>query len=311
METIVLLFIKIETGDYLKETRIGYLYILITVILFSTFETVSKTAAAGLDAFQCTFLRFLLGGVVLFIILLAKRDISISLKDAARLLGIGVLNVGISMNALQIAVFRPGASAALAAVIFSANPIFVALFSAIIEKEKISTSKIFGLIIGLIGIFVCFADKLGAAGDIISPLLALLSAVVYGLYTVLGRGSAMRLGSLKMNSYSFIFGSLALLPFLLVFKKPTFLFPAAVLPQVLYLAVFVTGLAYLTYFLGLQLIGASKGSLTFFLKPVLASIIAAVFINEPITPYLIFGTLLVIAGIAMVLFGDKALKRGG
>ena len=55
METIVLLFIKIETGDYLKETRIGYLYILITVILFSTFETVSKTAAAGLDAFNAHF----------------------------------------------------------------------------------------------------------------------------------------------------------------------------------------------------------------------------------------------------------------
>ena len=75
---------------------------------------------------------------MLFIILLFKKDISISLKDAAILTGIGILNVGISMNALQFAIFRPGASAALAAVIFSSNPIFVALFSAIIEKERIS-----------------------------------------------------------------------------------------------------------------------------------------------------------------------------
>lgn len=294
----------------MKDSRFGYLFVLITIILFSTLEVVSKTTAGVLDAFQCTFLRFLIGGIVLFIILLFKKDISISLKDVAILTGIGILNVGISMNALQFAVFRPGASAALAAIIFSSNPIFVALFSAILEKERISLSKIIGLIIGLAGIVVAFADQLtGVGGDILGPLILLFSAVVYGLYTVLGRKTAMRLGSLKMNSYSFIFGSLAMLPFLLIFNKPTFVFSLSVLPQVLYLSIFVTGLAYVTYFAGLKLVGASTGSLTFFLKPILASVLAAIFLKETITIYLVFGTVLVLSGIAIVLYGNKLFKK--
>ena len=62
-----------------------------------------------------------------------------------------------------------------------------------------------------------------------------------------------------MNAYSFLFGSLMTIPLLLLLDIPVFQFDVTILPQILYLSIFVTGIAYLTYFMGLAQAGASKG----------------------------------------------------
>lgn len=105
-----------------------------------------------------------------------------------------------------------------------------------------------------------------------------------------------------MNSYSFIIGSLILLPVLVSSERPVFAFDYSGIFQVAYLSVFVTGLAYLTYFMGLSITGASSGSLIFFVKPALASIIAVLFLKESASLNLIFGTILVIVGIVIVVY---------
>jgi drug/metabolite transporter (DMT)-like permease len=129
------------------------------------------------------------------------------------------------------------------------------------------------------------------------------------LYTVLGRRVVAQVGSLRMNAYSFLFGSLMTIPLLLLLDIPVFQFDVTILPQILYLSIFVTGIAYLTYFMGLAQAGASKGSLVFFLKPIFASFIAVIFLGERLDITLIAGTVLVLAGIAVALFGDKLRAR--
>ena len=285
----------------MKAERSGYIYLLLTVFLFSTYEVVSKTLVNKIDPFQINFIRFLIGGVILFCFLLYKSDIGVSLKDMGWLLLIGAINVALSMSLMQLSLYQPNAKASVAAVVFSSNPIFVTIFSSLIDKEKVTMNKIMGLVVGMTGIIVVFSDKIGAAG-FKSPLLALFSAIFYGLYTVMGRRLSVRVGSLKMNAYSFIGGSLVLLPFLLIFKHPVLNFDYSGIFQVMYLSVFVTGLAYLMYFKGLSILGASKGSLVFFMKPVFASLIAVVFLGEKITLNLIFGTLLIISGIGIVIY---------
>ncbi|MCX8130151.1 MAG: DMT family transporter [Clostridia bacterium] len=287
----------------MKTEKNGYLYLLITVMLFSTYEAVVKTLVNKIDPFQINFIRFLVGGLILFVFLLVKSDIKISMNDFFWLVGVGIINVVLSMSLMQLSLYMKGAQASVSAVVFSSNPIFVAVFAAIMDREKLSVNKIAGLFIGLIGILVIFEDKfITGFSDFKSPFFALLSAVFYGLYTVLGRRLSIRLGSLKMNAYSFIFGSVALLPLLLFFRIPVVRFDYSGLWQVVYLSVFVTGLAYLSYFKGLSIAGASKGSLVFFVKPALASAIAVIFLKEQMTVNLVIGTVLVILGITTVIY---------
>lgn len=301
---------KIRKERILKSNKIGYIYILTTIILFSTYEVVSKTLVGKVDPFQINFLRFFIGGILLFFVALAKGDIAIKAKELGQVAIIGIINVLFSMNLLQLSLNMPNSKASVVAVIFSSNPIFVTIFAVLIDRERIKLHKIIGLMFGVFGVIMISLN--GFKLDMLnlkSSLLALLSALLYGLYTVLGGKVSSKIGSLKMNAYSFLLGSLVLLPFLIFFKLPVFKFDYSATFQILYLSLFVTGIAYLTYFVGLTLTGASKGSLVFFLKPVLASIFSVFILGERITINLVFGTILIIFGITLVLYWNKIMTR--
>ncbi len=282
------------------------MYLANTLILFSTLEVAIKAIADRTNPFQINFLRFFIGGIVLLAFAIFKNEYRIRWKDLPGLAVIGILNVAVSMNLLQLSLFVEGAMASVSAVLISANPIFVILFSAVIEKEKITINKICGLILGIAGIALVFMDKLQfSSSSLLSPFLGLLASVFFGLFTVLGRKVSVSVGSLRMNTWSFLIGSLVTLPFLLIFRVPVVNVDYTALPYILYISVFVTGIAYLTYFRGLTIMGAGVGSLVFFIKPPLASVFAAIFLDEKISPNLIAGTVLILAGIAVVIYWDR------
>jgi len=290
----------------MRKDYAGYLCLLNTIILFSTLEAVSKTLVGRVDAFQINLIRFLIGGLLLLIFVLVKECPGISKKDLAGVVIVGVTNVAVSMSLLQLSLYVPGAKASVVAVIFSSNPVFVTVFASLLDHEKIGLYKIIGLAAGVLGIVTIFAPDFQTGGPgVQSPLLALAASVTFALYTVLGRRITERIGSLKMNAYSFIAGSLVLLPFMLLSGKPVADFDYTALPQVLYLGFFVTGIAYLTYFKGLSAVGAGKGSMVFFMKPVLASIIAVIMLDEKITAGLCAGTVLVILSIFVIYIGKR------
>jgi len=45
-------------GKTVRKFNFGYLFILVTVVFFSTYEVVSKTIIGKVDPFQINFLRF-------------------------------------------------------------------------------------------------------------------------------------------------------------------------------------------------------------------------------------------------------------
>ncbi|MDQ2085274.1 DMT family transporter [Herbivorax sp. ANBcel31] len=289
----------------MKKNGFGYLFLLNTVILFSTYEVVSKIIIDRINPFQINFLRFFLAGLFLFLCSVIKGDIKVEKKHFKTFVILGILNVIFSMNLFQLSLSMENAKAALVAVIFSSNPIFVTLFSAIIDKEKIHTYKKVGLILGITGIAIMSFNELSVdALNVLSPLLAMFSAVLYGLYTVIGRKVSYKIGSLKMNSYSFLIGSVILLPFLIFFNIPVFDIDSTITAHVIYLSILVTGVGYLTYFIGLSIAGACKGSMVFFLKPVLASIFAVILLKEHAGIYFILGTILVVLGVIIIFYWE-------
>jgi len=78
---------------------------------------------------------------------------------------------------------------------------------------------------------------------------------------------------------------------------------------VVYLSVFVTGIAYLIYFMGWFVPAPAAVLWFFFLKPVLASVFAIVFLGEKITLNLIFGTFLILLGMAVMFYWEKIRQR--
>jgi drug/metabolite transporter (DMT)-like permease len=84
---------------------------------------------------------------------------------------------------------------------------------------------------------------------------------------------------------------------LLYLKLPIFYIPQAAILKMAYLGIFCSGIAYITYMESLKLLTASKGSMVFFLKPVIASTLAIIFLGENLNIKTLIGMLLVLTGI--------------
>lgn len=280
----------------------GYFYLFLTVLFFSTYEVVGRTLTNLVNPYQLNFVRFFIGGLILLPIALKNiksKNIRMTWQDFLLLVLIGLTNVVFSMSFLQLGINMTSAS--LSAVIFSSNPLFVMIVASFVLGEKLNSTKIYGLILGIIGLVIVFYKQLNVGGNhLVGIILLVLSSITYGIYTVIGKKFTVKYDSVVMNSFSFIIGSLMLLPILLYNKYPVFNLPLKAIPQMLYLTVFVTGIAYYTYFLGLSSVNTGVGSMVFFAKPVLASIIASIFLSEKITIQLVIGTIVILIGIFIV-----------
>lgn len=289
----------------MNKNTTGYIFLLFTILFFSTYEVVNKIIGPHIDAFQINFLRFFFGGLLLLVFALIKKEAGIGIRDFLLCCVLGILNVVISMGLINISLRVENASAAVTAVLFSCNPIFVSLFSSLIDKEPMNRRKVIALMLGIAGTLLISCNKMQLnLSALLSPVLAMLSAVFFGLYSVLGKKLSNKIGSLRMNAYSFLGGSLILLVLLIITKRPVFTFDISITLWVLYLAFFVTGLAYLSYFAGLSRIGAGKGSLVFFLKPVFAAVLAIVFLHERMTIISVIGAFIILTGV-WIMWGKQ------
>lgn len=292
----------------------GYVYLALATLAFSTMELVSKVIALSLHPFQITWWRFAIGAVVLLPFAAAeirRRGLCLRWKDFAYFLGLGGLCIVVCMSFFQTAILYARASAV--AVVFCANPIFTVPFAYFFLREKVSPYTAVALLLGLAGVTVIMNPFAGAnnnSGEVRGILLAFASALIWALYTVLGKKGIARYGGIVQNCFSFFAGDALLLLLFYTLKIPlTAGINSFTLLPLLYLGVFVTGLGFFFYFQGMGYTSATSGSIVFFLKPGLAALLAFFFLGEPINSQLVLGIILILLGSAcMVLWSPE--RRG-
>ena len=274
-------------------------YILISATLFSTMEVVLKIAGNHLDAFQITFIRFLIGGVFLLPFALAeikRRNTEFTKKDWLHMTLMGIVCICISMVFFHLGVQNSHASTA--AVIFCVNPLFTMFFAHFITVEKLNKNKVIALSIGLVGmVFMINPFNMDPGNTLIGVTYSFLAALTFGLYSAMGRITVHRLGGVTQTSISFVLGSVAMVPILLVLDKPIFSgINSGNILMVLYFGIMITGIGYLTYFLVMGKSDAATASIVFFVKPALAPIIAVIVLREVISFSGMIGIVLIFIG---------------
>jgi len=280
------------------------LYIFLSAILFSTMEVALKIAGLGLDVFQLTFIRFFVGGSFLLPFALSEirsRRTILSWSDIAYMALLGVVCICIGMVFFQLGVM--GANASTAAVIFCTNPIFTMIFAHFIAGENMTIKKGTAAAISIAGLIAIINPLHMSPGNTLHGMLfSLASAIVFGLYSAIGKRRIRRLGGLTQTSISFLLGSGILFVILLILDKPVVqgLHPGN-LAVVLYVSIAVTGLGYLFYFLAMEHSNATMASLVFFVKPGIAPIIAVIILHEVITLNVMAGILLIFIGSYMTM----------
>ena len=270
-------------------------------------EVSCKIAADDLDPFQLTFLRFLIGGLVLLpfaVGQMKRRQVRLTGRDILTLAGVGFIGVTVSMSLFQLSIMMCNASTV--SVLICVNPFFTMIFAHFMTEEKLNTRKVIILLIALAGIFFMLRHwDIQEGNSWLGMLLMIISAFFFGLYTVMGKVSQEKLGAFAQTSISFLLGAGILLVVILIMGRPVVAGIADDIPIVLYTGVMVTGLGYYCFFKAIELSDALTGSFAFFLKPAIAPVIAVIVLHETILWNTVVGIALILTASLLKIIGDR------
>lgn len=307
----------------------GYLYIILATFFFSTMEIALKLSAGNFNAIQLTFLRFLIGGIVLLPLALSetkKKKTKFHAKDFGFFFLTGFICVIVSMILFQLGVVY--APASTVAVLFSCNSVFVVLFAFIFLREHIHKHTILSIIVSVAGMMVII-NPLHMAASAAGVIFSLGAAVTFALYNVVGRTRSDRFGGITLTCVSFLFGCAEMLVLIGISHIPAValwcrgaglsLFASIPIftgislqsiPGLIYVGIFVTGLGYTFYFLAMENTSAATASLVFYIKPVLAPLFALAILHEAITGRMMAGIALIIVGSLIAFIPGIRPKKG-
>lgn len=286
-------------------------YICLAAFLFGTMEVALKTAGDSLDSIQLTFLRFLIGGIILFPVGIRKRQqggMKLTKSDHGWMTLVGIVGVPVSMLCFQLGVER--CNAATAASLICLNPLFTMLIAHFFTDEKMTALKSFAFLIGLVSAVLLIRPWDMQSGNTLAGIVLMMAAsVTFAAYTVMGKRTVARMGTFFQTGYGFIAGSLVLLVVLLVSDRPVFEGVLDNFRIVMYCGIFVTGLGYMFFFLAIRHSDASTGAVAFFIKPAIAPVLAIIFLHEKIFWNTVAGVLLLMAASFINLYDTRLQSK--
>lgn len=270
----------------------------------------SPSGTVGPDGYgpgELALLRFGTASTVLALYAFAKR---MRLPDRSELPLIGLTGfLGISVYHVALNFGEMTVQAGAASLLISAAPVFTALLSVAVLKERLTGIGWLGILLAFAGVALIALS--GGQGLRFTPgaLLILLAATVAAVYSILSKQLLRRHAALEFTCYSIWAGTLPLLVFLpgLLRRLPVAA-PQATF-AVIYLGIFPAAIAYVLWNYALARMPASLLSSFLYLSPVLASLIAWVWLGEVPALLTLVGGAIAILGV--ILVQTKGYARGG
>lgn len=198
------------------------------------------------------------------------------------------------------------------ALVMLTTPILVLLISAIVLKERITSLKVLGISLGIVGALVLiWGNNSSAAPKAPNPLLGNIfigiNAASYACYLILIKPLMAKYHPITILKWVFSFGLLYVLPFGWgEFRAIEWAsFTTNIWIAVAYVLVVVTFLAYLFNASALKVVNPSVVGTYIYLQPLLAAIIAILAGQDSITWRLVVAGMLIASGVYLVSIQKK------
>ncbi len=221
--------------------------------------------------------------------------------DYLKLAGLGVL--GYYASSLLDFLGLQYVTAGLERLILFVYPTLVVLLSWLLWRKPIGRRELVALLLTYVGIAVVFShDAVRLQPNVLlGALLIFGSAFTYAVYLI-GSGRLIpRFGAITFTAYAMTVSALSvILHYLVASRTSVFAFPPAVFGYGLALAIVSTVIPTFLVSAGIKAIGASRAAIVASIGPVVTIGLGYFFLGEPVTPYEIAGTALVLAGVLMV-----------
>jgi drug/metabolite transporter (DMT)-like permease len=284
-----------------NKNLVGLLCGLGAASIWGGMYVVSKVVLEFIPPFSLVSLRLILGAFTLALVLFLRGFPKISRQQLSQVLGVGLVGYGISLS-LQFLGTKLS-TAANGSLVTSATPAFVLLFAWLLLKEKITSLRLFALLLATLGVVAVIDPRSAQLNPelFVGNLLLLGAAVTWALYSVLVRKVTQNLEVLPFSLIAFLGGLPVSLPAGAweLNKLGVGEISLGVVGGVLFLGIISTALAMVLWNTAFALVDASLASLTFFAQPVVGTFLGWLFLGEKITPLFLLGGLLIALGLVI------------
>jgi drug/metabolite transporter (DMT)-like permease len=286
--------------------RVGaavYVKLLLTAIFWGGTFIAGKVVAQRVGPYSAAFLRFAIASAFLCLTAI-KMEGRLPALRSQHLFPIFLLGMT-GVFAYNVFFFKglKLIEASRASIIIANNPIFIALFSALLFKERLTSMRLTGILISITGAVVVITRGdwhlivNGAVGW--GELFILGSVASWVTFSLLGKVLLAELSPLTSVLYAALSGTLCLaVPAWQEGLLTTWTsYTAADWVALAYLGFFGTVLGFVWYYQGIQRIGAMKAGVFINFVPISAIIFSFFILHEPLSPSLLFGAAMVLSGV--------------
>lgn len=285
--------------------QFAYLAVFIAVIGHASSEFLA--VYSGVSGPEVSVWRYTLGSLgLIFLAVLSPstRDLITPLKEEpVKLFLLGFFGITLTYLAFHWAL--DFATVVQVGTTVTTMPIFVGLINQVVNKERLSIPKIVGGLCAVVGIALLLTDgylaKLAGSGEqLIGMGMALFCAAFGSAYIILVKPFIQKYGPIQITTVTLSIGGVGL--WVLVgaawgiWINPVNIvtLPEVAMWSLLILALFNTSITQILFFGGIAAAkDPTRASFIFFLKPVIAALLAFFFLSQPVTGLQIIAIIIV------------------
>lgn len=281
-----------------SESFVQTVLIAMQVVISGTY-LMSKVALQEFSPLALAMARLITAGSFFAVLLAARRRPWPARRDwpwvlAAAALGVAI-NQGLFLTGMKYALASHGA------LFYAATPAMVLALSVLLRQEKITLLRSAGITLGFAGVVLVLLDRgLSFSREALWGDLLLVAAVLsWSGYTILCKKLTSRLPAWQLTALAMTLGTVlflpAGLPALLAQDLAGLSYKG--IAAMLYLALLTSVAGYLVWNWGLARLDASRVAIMSNLQPVMASILAWLVLEEPITVQFVLGAAVIMSGV--------------
>lgn len=242
--------------------------------------------------------RVLLAGLVLLLFVIKTGLVSEIRRKIIPLFIAGCFNSAIPFLLLAYAALT--LPVGFTSVLVATTPLFGTIISFVWLKERLTISRIIGLVLGFIGVTILIGWKTTYITQSfnLAIIAGLTACLLYAIGAPYIKKHLSDVSPLVTAAGTQLSAALFILPFI-PFTIPAAIPTIKIIFAVIALGFFCTALGYILYFRLIQNIGVSRTLTVIYLTPIFAMLWGLIFLKEPITPSMILSCFLILFGVAI------------
>ncbi|OZM75902.1 DMT family transporter [Pseudonocardia sp. MH-G8] len=287
-----------------------------TVVLWASAFVGIRAVGHELSPGALALGRMLVGSLTLTAIVLVVRTRTRAAPVAlprGRLLGAialwGIAWFGLYNLALNAA--ERQLDAGTAALLVNVAPVVVAVLAGLLLGEGFPARLLAGMAIAFAGVVLIAATTSAGGADVAGVLLGLLAALLYAGAAVVQKRLLARLDALTLTWIGAVSGTVALLPYLPALLTELATASAAATGGIVYLGVFPTAVAFLTWGYALSRTTAGRLAAATYAVPPIVVLLSWALLGEIPAPLALAGGALCLAGVVVATRPQRPVAASG